>query len=451
MEVAWRAAGLAEVQQEELALYHGREVCAPLCAPRARALYAHHLPSVYDVCMYVYCTQGGVHPTQGCTPHRRMRCGAYTPCVRARCVQRLSACTVRMPCTCAQVSRAEVACLASHAAAWRAAERADLEWVVVVEDDVAPHSGGGWGGQGGGGSAQCYARLWARVWWRVSTEVAALEAAALRPVGGGEGSGGTAAAAAGAAASGAISAWELIFLGRNRLGRDGAAVGLRLVVPGFSSCAHAYALSRRGYRRLLRLLPRVAEAALPVDELLPALCTAHPREDVAAWAAQLLRWEAMEASKAARPAQEVHEVAQEVGSAEGAGSARPRVLSAFAFRDDLVWQLEAIATGAPMSCLRLHPHPQRRPRPLPLLLPRPSVFALSSRPQPSALPSTFTRSAERAVARCPRRRCLRTRRAAESLRYPAASRARPPACTCPRCGGRGEGGGSDLHGDAGRL
>ena len=203
-----------------------------------------------------------------------------------------------------------MACLASHAAAWRAAERADLDWVVVVEDDVAPHSGGGWGGQGGGGSVQSYARLWARVWWRLSTEVEALEAAALQPVGGSEG--GSSAAAEGVA-------WELLYLGRNRLGPDSAAVGARLVVPGFCSCAHAYVLSRRGYRRLLRLLPRVAEAALPVDELLPALCTAHPREDVAAWAVRLLRWEAAEA------AAKLAEGAHDMGAATVGGGGRNRM------------------------------------------------------------------------------------------------------------------------------
>ena len=285
---------------------------------------------------------------------------------------------VHTPCSCAQVSRAEVACLASHAAAWRAAERADLDWVVVVEDDVAPHSGGGWGGQGGGGgSVQSYAQLWARVWWRLSTEVEALEAAVLQPVGGGEGGGSAAAAGA---------AWDLLYLGRNRLGPDSAAVGARLVVPGFSSCAHAYVLSRRGYRRLLRLLPRVAEAALPVDELLPALCTAHPREDVAAWAARLLRWEAVEAAEAAKPAKPAegaHDIGA-AGAAEGAGASRPRVLSAFAFRDDLVWQLEAIATGAPTSCPRPRPHPHPRFHPYPQPHPRPHLPPHS---QPSPLPS----------------------------------------------------------------
>ena len=291
---------------------------------------------------------------------------------------------VHIPCPCAQVSRAEVACLASHAAAWRAAERADLDWVVVVEDDVAPHSGGGWGGQGGGGSAQSYAQLWARVWWRLSTEVEALEAAALQPVGGGSEGGSSAAAAAHGEAAAAGAVWELLYLGRNRLGPDSAAVGARLVVPGFSSCAHAYALSRRGYRRLLRLLPRVAEAALPVDELLPALCTAHPREDVAAWAARLLRWEAAEAVQAAKSAEGAHDMGA-AGAVEGAGASRPRVLSAFAFREDLVWQLEAIATGAPTSCPRPHPRPRLRSHPA--LNPTPPSTPPSPLPSPSHQPS----------------------------------------------------------------
>ena len=160
------------------------------------------------------------------------------------------------------VSAAELACLASHAAAWRAAEAARLDWVVVLEDDVVAHCGADWGGEG----AQ-HARLWARVWWQLTREVAALHATAHAgaPAGGGSveaGRGADAAAAAAAAGGGAEAeatpgqaAWELLYLGRNRLGRDGAAVGERLVVPGFSSCAHAYALSRGGYQRLLRRNP----------------------------------------------------------------------------------------------------------------------------------------------------------------------------------------------------
>ena len=224
------------------------------------------------------------------------------------------------------VSCAELACLASHARAWRAADEAGLDWVLVLEDDVMPAdemgcggggdgSGGGGGGGGGGdggdggdgGGGACWrsdglARRWARVWLRLCREVAVLEASEPRPRRG----------------------WELLYLGRNRLGSDGAAAGDRLVEPGFSSCAHAYALSRRGYRRLLRLLPRVAQSAVAVDELLPALYAPHPRADVAEWAAELLG-------------------AEEGAEPEGEG---PTAMRAFAFRHDLVWQLETVATGA---------------------------------------------------------------------------------------------------------
>ena len=63
-------------------------------------------------------------------------------------------------------------------------------------------------------------------------------------------------------------AWDLLYLGRNRHGPDGppvfaaaarlAAGGAggataRVVRAGFSTCAHAYVLSRRGVEKLLAL------------------------------------------------------------------------------------------------------------------------------------------------------------------------------------------------------
>ena len=155
-------------------------------------------------------------------------------------------------------------------------------------------------------------------------------------------------------ARGAQVAWDVLYLGRNRLAADRAALGARLVEAGFSSCAHAYALSSRGLRRLLAL--PLARSAIPVDDLLPALYATHPRADVAEWAAA-----ACASAAFAAPTDPSAHTAN-------AGGGGPFV--ALAFRHDLVWQLEAVATGgegatwhAPASTLaRSDIRPVRRRR-----------------------------------------------------------------------------------------
>ena len=88
---------------------------------------------------------------------------------------------------------------------------------------------------------------------------------------------------------------------------------LPIVLSGFSSCAHAYVVSAEGLRRLTAL--PISAAALPTDDLLPALYSPHPRDDVRQWATGVC-----------------------------ASSGGP--LRALAFRDDLIWQLESVATGS---------------------------------------------------------------------------------------------------------
>jgi glycosyl transferase family 25 len=81
--------------------------------------------------------------------------------------------------------------------------------------------------------------------------------------------------------------WDLCYVGRQRMGppfgcltQPEAEVGPNLVVPTFSYCAHAYALSRAGAARLLAA--GLERAVIPVDEFLPALYAPHPRQDVRA-------------------------------------------------------------------------------------------------------------------------------------------------------------------------
>ena len=80
-------------------------------------------------------------------------------------------------------------------------------------------------------------------------------------------------------------AWDLVYFGRLRLdvgttplGKD-VPVCEGLVRPGYSHCAHAYALSRAGLAKLLSV--GFERDIIPVDEFLPALYTIHPRADVA--------------------------------------------------------------------------------------------------------------------------------------------------------------------------
>lgn len=72
-------------------------------------------------------------------------------------------------------------------------------------------------------------------------------------------------------------AWDLLYLGRNRHGPDGPPVystaapgpgGVRVVRAGFSTCAHAYVLSRRGVAKLLALGLHSAVSLCPLP---PAL------------------------------------------------------------------------------------------------------------------------------------------------------------------------------------
>lgn len=79
--------------------------------------------------------------------------------------------------------------------------------------------------------------------------------------------------------------WDFVYLGRlprplapALLSRD-IPVEEGLVRPGYSHCAHAYVLSRSGLAKVLSV--EFERALIPIDELLPALYTIHPRPDVA--------------------------------------------------------------------------------------------------------------------------------------------------------------------------
>lgn len=83
--------------------------------------------------------------------------------------------------------------------------------------------------------------------------------------------------------------WDLCYAGRHRLTvapfvsepvPDEERLAEGLVIPGFSYCTHAYAVSARGAQRLLSA--GLERNILPVDEFLPALYTHHPRADVRA-------------------------------------------------------------------------------------------------------------------------------------------------------------------------
>lgn len=87
-------------------------------------------------------------------------------------------------------------------------------------------------------------------------------------------------------------AWDLCYVGRGIF--TGANVGPRwpkvdrvdkpfspeLVIPAFSYCTHAYAVSAAGAKKLLA--QNLPKHIIPADEFLPAMYTRHPRDDVRA-------------------------------------------------------------------------------------------------------------------------------------------------------------------------
>ncbi|CAE7522197.1 colgalt1, partial [Symbiodinium sp. CCMP2456] len=89
-----------------------------------------------------------------------------------------------------------------------------------------------------------------------------------------------------AEALGQRGSWDMLLVGRHRFGEDRPIPGEHdLVDAGFSTCLHAYAVSRRGAERLLELTNLSEESPLgvviPIDDLLPGVWTGrHPRRDV---------------------------------------------------------------------------------------------------------------------------------------------------------------------------
>ncbi len=242
------------------------------------------------------------------------------------------------------VNSGELACFASHHAAWvTAATRLGVkgwdletkgasvagdeeEWVaVVLEDDVTV--------------VPCHdVRMhlhhsrWLHVWALLRAELTALKKGAVP--------------------------WDLVYLGRNLHGHDSPLQNSHrrlLCRAGFSTCAHAYVLSASGVAKLLALslhkqvicrshttkqmVSRIIhpfdlhldKQVMPVDDILPALYSTHPRQDVDAHAKRLLSRTARTTSNAC-----LHEkVAMDMDTFFD--------FDALSFKEDLVWQLESLS------------------------------------------------------------------------------------------------------------
>ncbi|KAK3270333.1 hypothetical protein CYMTET_21266 [Cymbomonas tetramitiformis] len=181
-----------------------------------------------------------------------------------------------------EVNAAELACFASHYTLWQRVVAEQLPYAVILEDDVCPLPFLP-------KACHLYQQRWRYVWERLVHQEQDLRVP-----------------------------WDLIYLGRNRFGADGARHTADLVTAGLSTCAHAYAISQRGALKLLAM--RLHEIAMPVDDLLPALYATHPREDLARLGSQLV--------------------------ARAAAGALDVPFCALAFELDLVWQLESLVPGA---------------------------------------------------------------------------------------------------------
>jgi glycosyl transferase, family 25 len=224
------------------------------------------------------------------------------------------------------VNSGELACFASHHEAWViAAKRLGVsgrmrsdegeEWaVVVLEDDVTvlpcPEP-----------RLHLHRSRWLHVLDTVRREMEALQTRQI--------------------------AWDLLYLGRNLHGHDrplhatslpgqGGGVtaagvwaewgGERLCRAGFSTCAHAYAVSAAGLAKLLSL--SLHEQVMPVDDILPALYSEHPRQDINRHVTSLL---------APRPSPWAHAPPSQRGEMDP-------YFCALAFCKNLVWQLESVIT-----------------------------------------------------------------------------------------------------------
>ncbi|KAH8098490.1 procollagen galactosyltransferase [Aureococcus anophagefferens] len=143
-----------------------------------------------------------------------------------------------------------VACARSHVAAWRRAaarfaDDAALEKVLVLEDDAVPCLG------------PVRAADWAGVYGAAWAALVARLAKTTLP-----------------------SDVDLFYVGRHRLGPDGGPAGAVCYPAGFSSCLHAYALTRRGAARLGAISGNFLRRVVPADDFVPALCGVHPRRDL---------------------------------------------------------------------------------------------------------------------------------------------------------------------------
>lgn len=133
----------------------------------------------------------------------------------------------------------------SHAEVWREAWQADLDWVMVVEDDAVP--------------SPSYGLTWLDIWGIVAAQVERL-AAAKDP-------------------------WDMLYVGRTpSYTREGPEVTPLIVPAGFCLRTHTYALSRRGLRKLLQSGIASTMTHRPQDEVLASLTLLaaglwHPRRD----------------------------------------------------------------------------------------------------------------------------------------------------------------------------
>ena len=74
------------------------------------------------------------------------------------------------------------------------------------------------------------------------------------------------------------TSWDLFYLGRYRLPYPDEHFENDIVIPGYSHCTYAYALSKKGIKKILGC--NFHRNLIPVDEYLPALYTNHPRKDI---------------------------------------------------------------------------------------------------------------------------------------------------------------------------
>jgi len=130
------------------------------------------------------------------------------------------------------INKGEIACTLSHHYVWKMIVEQKIEYTLILEDDAIP-----------------ILPVWQML---IDMQLEKLSQANIN--------------------------WDLLYAGRQQLMSDQGRLTPSIIQPGYSWTSHAYILSIRGAKKLLK--SNLLEQLIPVDEYLPAMQGEHPRRDI---------------------------------------------------------------------------------------------------------------------------------------------------------------------------